>query len=110
MKRFIPVLMVVAAVILVAGCSVPKTYYWTQASSGFCAEVMTADRDLQNALTSTGFYKEGTCSANGYGSAHYCSIASMTGSISYTINYYWSSATPASDVQSFCTALNGTYH
>jgi len=108
MKRVICVLVAVAAVLFIAGCSFEKTYFVAAGTgtNSYCMEVVTSSSNIENVLTLAG-YKEGTCAANGYGSAHYCSITAGTGADSYTINEYWGSSIDASIIQSACT---GTYH
>jgi hypothetical protein len=110
-KRFILVLSVLGLVLLVAGCSVTKTYFHSTGTgaTAFCWEVVTANADTQNALGIAG-YTEGTCSANGFATTHYCALSGGTGSNAYTINEYWPASLSAADAQSACTLAGGTYH
>jgi hypothetical protein len=112
MKRALGLLVMAALVLLVAGCAVEKTYYYTMGGTvnGFCEEVITNNADIQNALSAS-LFVEGTCAAQGFStSGNTCTFSAGTGSTTYDIVEYWGSAVVPTYIQSACTMVGGTYH
>jgi hypothetical protein len=112
MKRTLLIVCALAAVLLVAGCSFSKSYYYGVSGGGYsyCEQVDTNDTDVQSSLESAGF-KEGTCKANGY-SGSTCSYSSAYQTKSYTITMYFGgdwSGTVYGSASAYCSAFNGTY-
>jgi hypothetical protein len=112
MKRVLGLLVVLAVVLLVAGCAQNKTYYLTAGGTvnGYCEEVSSNNTNIQNALTLAG-YTLGTCASQGFStSGHTCAFSFGSGTTSYDITEYWGSSVPSSTIQSACTLAGGTYH
>ncbi len=59
MKKLLVVMIIMAvATLVVVGCTATKTYSYS--TTGVCVEVVTADKDVQNACVTAG-YSEGAC-------------------------------------------------
>ncbi|MGA2973985.1 MAG: hypothetical protein ABSF77_01605 [Spirochaetia bacterium] len=111
MKRTLGLLVVLAAVLLIAGCSLEKTYYYAVSVGsgyGFCEEVTTNDSNVQDSLTTEGF-TAGTCASQGY-SGTYCEFTgTSTGGKTYTIDEYFEGTYYTSSViAQACTTAGGT--
>jgi hypothetical protein len=112
MKRKVLIVLAVAAVLLVAGCAFDKSYHVLSgdSSTGMCMQVTSNNSDIQNALTLAG-YQDGTCAANGFSGAHYCTYSAGSGTTSYDISIYWgTSYATAAAVETACTQMGWTYH
>jgi hypothetical protein len=112
MKRVLLVLVIAAVLLFAGGCSFLKTYYYAfgDAATGFCEQVTTNDGATQSDLV-TGGFTEGTCSANGFATSHYCTTTSTTyGSGSVSISIYWGTSISPTDIQTACTSSGWTYH
>lgn len=111
MKRGILLLVILGAVLLIAGCSFDKTYYWAVSVGsgyGYCEEVTTNDSNTQDSLT-TGGFKEGTCASQGYSGTHCEFTGTSTGGKTYTIDEYFEGTYYTSSViATACTAAGGT--
>lgn len=111
MKRLVLISLVVAVVLLVAGCAFNKSYYYVfgDASTGMCEQVTTNDSDIQNIVTTAG-YSLGTCAAQGFGGSHYCTFSAGSGTTAYDVSIYWGTSFTATDIESACTGAGWTYH
>lgn len=112
MKRALRVLIIAAIVVFAVGCSFPKTYYFVfgDASTGFCEQVTTSDSTAQSDLV-TGGFADGTCSAHGFATSHYCTTTSTSyGSGSISISIYWGTSFLPADIQAECSSSGWTYH
>jgi hypothetical protein len=112
MKKALLIVCALAAVLLIAGCSFSKSYYYGVSAGGYsyCQQVDTNDSDLQSSLETSG-YKEGTCTANGY-SGSTCSYSGTYGTDSYTITMYFGgdwAGTVYGSASAYCSYFNGTY-
>jgi hypothetical protein len=112
MKRALFIVLVLAAVLVVSGCSFSKTYYiaFTTAGLGYCQEVSTNDSNLQQDLESSG-YTEGTCSGAGY-SGQTCSLSGLYSGKSYTITQYFQGdwAAAYGSIEAYCESSGWTYN
>jgi hypothetical protein len=100
----IGVIAVVAIVVALSGCAGEKVYSYTD-SNGICGEVITNDSDVQNFITDTG-YTEGSCDVDSVGT---CTYSWNTGSFVFEVKYYYPSDFTASQAESSCDTLGGTW-
>ncbi len=109
MKRLIGLLVVLAVVLLVGGCSFSKTYYYAYGGTvnGYCQEVSTNNSTIESIVT-LGGYTLGTCASQGF-TGHSCSFSYGAGTTAYDVTEYWGSAVTPSTMQSDCAAEGGTY-
>jgi hypothetical protein len=111
MKRAVLIVLAAAIVLLFAGCAFEKTYHFVSGDTitGMCEQVTTNNSDIQNSLVMAG-YTEGTCAAQGFGEAHYCTYTTGSGATSYEIAIYWGSDYDPAAIESACTTSGWTYH
>ena len=95
---------VVTIVVALSGCAGEKVYSYTE-SNGICGEVITNDPDVQNYITDTG-YTEGSCDVDSVGT---CTISWNTGSFVFEVNYYYPTTFTASEAETSCDILDGTW-
>jgi hypothetical protein len=118
MKRVLFIVLALAAVLLVAGCSLfDKSYYWEYGVGdlSLCFEVKTSDSSVQADLIDDGFI-EGTCSSQGYPTAESCSTtATYNGdtidmAIYFNNNYFDLLDSTGSTLQTYCEDIGYTYN
>jgi len=114
MKRGFCVLIPLAAVLLISGCTETadpstseKTYY--SDSGGQCLQITTSNAVLQDSLDRSSIYSIGTCISNaGYSSRYpHCEYSNTYKYVKYTIEMYFS-AQLQGNAPSICSNLDGT--